>query len=453
MVFTSLEFLFLFLPLSILLHAAAPERCRNGVLLLLSVLFLIGGGLPRLGLFLAMLLCSYGCGLFLERCKGKHVLCGVLLILLFLLHGVLLAVLRPSSYSSAVAAWLYPLGISYLALQGIGYCLDIAKGSIPAEHRLLSFATYYLFYPKVLMGPVVSYADWKQILSEKQCDVPQIGAGLRLLVLGLGKKLLLANSAGLLHEVVQQSAGSEHSMLAAWLSVLSFAAQLWLEGAAYSDMACGLASCYGLRLPENFGPLVLSKTVTDWVRNWNCTVVQWFHRSMYLPVSTKHWYGIAGQTIWIWLWIGVWCGNGVQFIGCGIWMGICMTLEYLLQRKMRHWYPSVQHIWTAAWLLGAVILLQASSLPDLQENLTVLFGRGRLIREQDQYLLFNGGLELAAVLALLMVLPKWNTVRAVYEKKAAALFRVLEPVGLLLLLLTSAAVLFYQQDVSILFQL
>lgn len=313
MVFTSLEFLFLFLPLSILLHAAAPERCRNGVLLLLSVLFLIGGGLPRLGLFLAMLLCSYGCGLFLERCKGKHVLCGVLLILLFLLHGVLLAVLRPSSYSSAVAAWLYPLGISYLALQGIGYCLDIAKGSIPAEHRLLSFATYYLFYPKVLMGPVVSYADWKQILSEKQCDVPQIGAGLRLLVLGLGKKLLLANSAGLLHEVVQQSAGSERSMLAAWLSVLSFAAQLWLEGAAYSDMACGLASCYGLRLPENFGPLVLSKTVTDWVRNWNCTVVQWFHRSMYLPVSTKHWYGIAGQTIWIWLWIGVWCGNGVQF--------------------------------------------------------------------------------------------------------------------------------------------
>lgn len=215
MVFTSLEFLFLFLPLSILLHAAAPERCRNGVLLLLSVLFLIGGGLPRLGLFLAMLLCSYGCGLFLERCKGKHVLCGVLLILLFLLHGVLLAVLRPSSYSSAVAAWLYPLGISYLALQGIGYCLDIAKGSIPAEHRLLSFATYYLFYPKVLMGPVVSYADWKQILSEKQCDVPQIGAGLRLLVLGLGKKLLLANSAGLLHEVVQQSAGSERSMLAA----------------------------------------------------------------------------------------------------------------------------------------------------------------------------------------------------------------------------------------------
>ena len=105
MVFTSLEFLFLFLPLSILLHAAAPERCRNGVLLLLSVLFLIGGGLPRLGLCLAMLLCSYGCGLFLERCKGKHVLCGVLLILLFLLHGVLLAVLRPSSYSSAVAAW------------------------------------------------------------------------------------------------------------------------------------------------------------------------------------------------------------------------------------------------------------------------------------------------------------------------------------------------------------
>ena len=103
--------------------------------------------------------------------------------------------------------------------------------------------------------------------------------------------------------------------------------------------------------------------------------------------------------------------------------------------------------------MGAVILLQASSLPDLQENLTVLFGRGRLIREQDQYLLFNGGLELAAVLALLMVLPKWNTVRAVYEKKAAALFRVLEPVGLLLLLLTSAAVLFYQQDVSILFQL
>ena len=94
MVFTSLEFLFLFLPLSILLHAAAPERCRNGVLLLLSVLFLIGGGLPRLGLFLAMLLCSYGCGLFLERCKGKHVLCGVLLILLFLLHGVLLEIGR-----------------------------------------------------------------------------------------------------------------------------------------------------------------------------------------------------------------------------------------------------------------------------------------------------------------------------------------------------------------------
>ena len=94
-------------------------------------------------------------------------------------------------------------------------------------------------------------------------------------------------------------------------------------------------------------------------------------------------------------------------------MGICMTLEYLLQRKMRHWYPSVQHIWTAAWLLGAVILLQASSLLDLQENLTVLFGRGRLIQEQDQYLLFNGGLELAAVLALLMVLPKWK--KTAYE--------------------------------------
>ena len=347
MLFSSIPFLYYFLPAVVLLYLLAPRRAKNAALLLASLVFYAWGEPKYLLLMAADILLGYVFGLLLERRRSRALLAlavagPVALLAFFKYSGFLLGGLFPALLRVAL-----PIGISFYTFQILSYLVDVWRGETAAQRSLLDFAAYVALFPQLVAGPIVRYSSIAAELEDRQTDWDGAAEGLQRFLLGLGKKVLLANVLG---ELVE-SCGAASSALGAWLAAVAYALQIYFDFSGYSDMAIGLGRFFGFHFPENFRYPFLSRSAAEFWRRWHITLGSWFRDYVYIPLGGSRvpkWKWVRNLLI-VWALTGLWHGAAWNFVLWGLFFAALLLLE-----RLTHWNPPAPL--AHAYVLLAVVL-------------------------------------------------------------------------------------------------
>ncbi|MCI8609771.1 MAG: MBOAT family protein [Firmicutes bacterium] len=387
MVFSSISFLYYFLPVVFLLYFALPKRSGNGVLLLASLVF-YGYGEPRYLLLMGIsILTAWALGLIVPRSRAAF----------FLSVGISLGFLVWFKYadffveSFATATGIpveplkigLPIGISFYTFQILSYTIDLYRGKIKPQANPLRFATYVALFPQLIAGPIVVYASVEQQLDpcRRQRSVAAVYEGARRFIIGLAKKALLANGLGEFTALLGTMGAEEGSVLFYWIRIISFAMQIYFDFSGYSDMAIGLGRMLGFSFPENFNYPYIAGSITEFWRRWHMTLGGWFREYVYIPLGGNR----VSATRWVlnlfvvWGLTGLWHGAAWNFVVWGLFHGFLLMMEKLWLLRLLEKAPSwLSHLYVLFSILIGLTFFQADSLGDALENLGVMFGFGGL---------------------------------------------------------------------------
>lgn len=410
MVFSSIVFLFRFLPLFFILYYLAPRGMKNGILFLGSLIFYAWGEPVYVLLMLFSTIVDYTHGRLLERARGKgrarlillSSVCINLAVLCFFKYADFLV----QSVNSLLGTSLpllnlpLPIGISFYTFQTMSYTIDVYRGEARVQKNILDFGVYVTMFPQLIAGPIVKYRDVQDRLSHRAVSLDFVSAGMKRFCLGLAKKVLLANNIGELWVTVSGMGFGERSTLTAWLGILAFAFQIYFDFSGYSDMAIGLGEMLGFRFPENFNYPYISASVTEFWRRWHISLGSWFREYVYIPLGGNR-KGMIRQILNIlivWLLTGIWHGAGWNFLLWGLWFAIALILEKLFLGKVLSWLPrGVGMVYTAFVVLGGWVLFALSTPAEIWDYSRALAGAGsRLVDRQALYL----GREYAVLLVI-----------------------------------------------------
>ena len=332
MLFSSVTFLFFFLPITLMLHQLLPWRWKNHVLLAASVLFYASGEPVYILLLAFSAFVGWLHGLYMTRHPGKKwvlvsAICWNLVFLLFFKYADFLTGSINSLLGTAIPALglSLPIGISFYTFQNMSYVIDVYRGESKAERNFASYATYLCLFPQLIAGPIVRYSDVARELRERSVDTAQFSRGVIRFLVGLGKKVLLANSIGVLAELTVP----DGSVLFSWLRAIAYTFQIYFDFAGYSDMAIGMGAMMGFQFPENFNYPYLSRSVAEFWRRWHMTLGGWFRDYVYIPLggsrtSTIKW---VRNVLIVWMLTGIWHGASWNFLLWGLYYGILLLVE------------------------------------------------------------------------------------------------------------------------------
>ena len=390
MVFSSLSFLTLFLPLTLAAYYISPRRARNAVLFAVSLVFYAWGEPVYVLLMLFSALSDYAHGLLLEKWDGRPglrraALVSSVCINLGLLGFFKYAGLAVSTLNSAlgtslpVPAVALPIGISFYTFQTMSYTIDVYRRKCPAQHNLLTFGCYVAMFPQLIAGPIVRYVTVADELHSRRESFDGFYEGVCRFLIGLAKKLVLANGAGALWEAVSAQAPAQLSALSAWLGILAFAFQIYFDFSGYSDMAIGLGRMFGFTFPENFRYPYLSRSVSEFWRRWHITLGDWFREYLYIPLGgnrvsvPRNLFNLAV----VWLATGLWHGASWNFLLWGGYFGLLLILEKFVFGKLLQRLPAFfGWLYTAlAVLLGWVLFAFEDAVAGLS-YLSAMLGGG-----------------------------------------------------------------------------
>lgn len=370
MVFNSVVFLFCFLPLALLVYYVTPGKAKNTVLLLESLLFYCWTGVAFLPLILCLIVFNYLWGIvtaaFRTRLKGFLLLVAVVVNLGVLVYfkyaNFLIDTLNQIAgfgLSSLDIGDVLPLGISYYIFKIISYEADVYTGKVKPEKNPITFGCYVLFFPQLIVGPIVKYRDMMEQLhkNKDRCSLAQIECGAELFVFGLAKKVILADSIGALWSDIIANGGvglQNVSTPLAWLGILAYSLQLYFDFAGYSEMSNGLAAMLGFDCPVNFDLPYISGSITEFWRRWHISLSSWFRDYIYIPLGGNR-KGKARQLfnmLLVWAATGIWHGASWNFICWGLYYFVLLTIEKLFLLK----YLKKGRIWPHIYTLFLVVL-------------------------------------------------------------------------------------------------
>ena len=332
MLFSSVTFLFFFLPITLMLHQLLPWRWKNHVLLAASVVFYASGEPVYILLLAFSAFVGWLHGLYMTRHPGHRgalvsAICWNLVFLLFFKYADFLTGSINSLLGTSIPALglSLPIGISFYTFQNMSYVIDVYRGDSKAEKNFASYATYLCLFPQLIAGPIVRYSDVARELQERTVDTAQFSRGVVRFLVGLGKKVLLANSIGVLAELTVP----DGSVLFSWLRAIAYTFQIYFDFAGYSDMAIGMGAMMGFQFPENFNYPYLSRSVTEFWRRWHMTLGSWFRDYVYIPLggsrtSTIKW---VRNVLIVWMLTGIWHGASWNFLLWGLYYGILLLVE------------------------------------------------------------------------------------------------------------------------------
>ena len=332
MLFSSVTFLFFFLPITLMLHQLLPWRWKNHVLLAASVLFYASGEPVYILLLAFSAFVGWLHGLYMTRRPGHRgalvsAICWNLVFLLFFKYADFLTGSINSLLGTSIPALglSLPIGISFYTFQNMSYVVDVYRGESKAEKNFASYATYLCLFPQLIAGPIVRYSDVARELRERSVDTAQFSRGVIRFLVGLGKKVLLANSIGVLAELTVP----DGSVLFSWLRAIAYTFQIYFDFAGYSDMAIGMGAMMGFQFPENFNYPYLSRSVAEFWRRWHMTLGGWFRDYVYIPLggsrtSTIKW---VRNVLIVWMLTGIWHGASWNFLLWGLYYGILLLVE------------------------------------------------------------------------------------------------------------------------------
>ncbi|MCQ2510512.1 MAG: MBOAT family protein [Lachnospiraceae bacterium] len=388
MVFSSIPFLYYFLPITMLLYLLVPKKLKNAVLLASSLLFYAWGEKLLVVLFAGSILVGWGTGLLLER-THKPLHRKMLLGLALLFDLGLLGYFKYADFFLAnINALLgtdlpllhvaLPIGISFYTFQLLSYNIDVYRQTVPAQKNPVNFAAYVSMFPQLIAGPIVRYADVCDSLSNRKHSLEMISSGITRFSIGLGKKVLLAN---LLGEFCSQfRSTTQPAVLYYWLYALCYTLQIYYDFSGYSDMAIGLGRIFGFRFMENFNYPYISASVTEFWRRWHISLGSWFRDYVYIPLGGNR-KGLQRQLINIlvvWMLTGLWHGAAWNFVLWGLFYALLLTIEKMGFKKWLDGHKLFGHIYTLAAVILGFLIFNAEGISGILQDLSGLFSFGRL---------------------------------------------------------------------------
>ena len=453
MVFSGIPFLYYFLPATVLLYLAAPRKLKNAVLLLASLVFYAWGEQRLVLLFAATILLGWLLGLLIERFRGK-VWSRVFLWLSVLTTLGLLGYFKYADFfmeslnsafglSMPLLKVALPIGISFYTFQILSYTIDVYRGDVVAQRNLIDFAAYVSMFPQLIAGPIVRYSDIAGQLTDRVHSLDKVASGVRRFVVGLGKKVLIANVLGQLCTQFRQTA--QPSVLFHWLYAVAFMLQIYFDFSGYSDMAIGLGRLFGFDFPENFNYPYISKSITEFWRRWHMTLGSWFRDYVYIPLGGNR-RGIGRQLVNIlvvWMLTGLWHGAAWNFVLWGVFYALLLTAEKLGLKKALDNHGALGHVYVLLAVLLGFVLFNADSLGQAAQDIAGMFAFGKLplfSAEAVYYLRSYGVVLLLAVLGA-TPLPKRAIAALSGNRVLSRGWNVLEPLLLTALLLVVTAYL------------
>ena len=367
MLFSSITFLYYFLPCVLFLYFIVPHRLKNTVLLL-SSLFFYAWGEPYYVLFMLGSICvGYLTGLGIEKYQDTPRAKWILAVSAAL-HVVVLFGFKVSES--------LPIGISFYTFQVISYMVDVYRKDVPAQKNVLDFATYVSMFPQLIAGPIVRYADIEKQLKNREHSIENAAYGIRRFVLGLSKKVLLANTLGELCEIFRAS--NDKSILFYWMYAVAFALHVYFDFSGYSDMAIGLGRMMGFRYQENFNYPYISKSITEFWRRWHISLGSWFRDYVYIPLGgnrvnkSRYLFNI----LLVWALTGLWHGGAWNFVVWGLYFAVLLMVEKLWLLKAMERHKVLGHLYAIIIVLIGFVIFDATNLNQAWEYIGAMFGFG-----------------------------------------------------------------------------
>lgn len=383
MLFTSISFLYYFLPALIIIYFITPKKYKNIILLIASLLFYFYGEPKYVFLMIAEIIIAYIGAILIDKYKNqsKNILITTLFIHVFLLiifkytDFIIQTINDISNANIKLLNIALPIGISFYTFQIISYIIDVYNGKVNVQKNIIKLATYVSLFPQLVAGPIVRYQTVEKELDDRVHSFNNFAYGIRRFSIGLAKKVLIANALGELCS--KASATSEKTIVFFWIFGISYMLQLYFDFSAYSDMAIGLGRIFGFHFPENFNYPYISKSITEFWRRWHISLSTWFKDYIYIPLGGNRdgKYKQIRNILIVWLLTGIWHGANWTFLIWGLLFGIILIIEKIFLNKFMEKLPSfIRRIYVLFIVMILFIIFNSDNMSVALTNIKGLFG-------------------------------------------------------------------------------
>ena len=441
MVFSSTIFLCVYLPLVLLGYYICPKKGRNLFLLIVSLVFYAWGEPKYVFLMIFSILVNYIFGRLMDKNRGRQKRMKLLLVLSVVIDLGLLSVFKYTDFiitnvnaifgsSFDLLKIALPIGISFYTFQAMSYTIDVYRDDVRVQKNLIDFGMYITMFPQLIAGPIVRYADVQDQLAERSVTTADFSEGVMRFVVGLGKKVLLANQMGAVWSEIY-ALGGDVSALMAWTGAIAYTFQIYFDFSGYSDMAIGLGRMFGFKFPENFRYPYQSVSITDFWRRWHITLSTWFKEYLYIPLGGNR-CGLARQALnllIVWSLTGFWHGAGWNFVMWGLYYFVILFIEKLFLLKALDKLPKLfRHVYALLLIVIGWVIFASDDVSVLLPYLGSMFGANGAVGGMDVYTLFTKAVLLIICCVASTELPKrlfLSATGAMNEKAAFTIKSVL----------------------------
>ena len=457
MVFSSLVFIFVFLPITLFIYYLSPKKFKNLVLLIASLIFYAWGEPIYIFLMIFTTIFSYFSAILIDKYKnGKgsslaifilSVIMNLCVLCFFKYYGFFIDNINNLfSMNINVKKLPLPVGISFYTFQTLSYIIDVYLQKVPVQKNIISFSTYVTMFPQLVAGPIVKYGDINKQLDNRKESLDKFGEGVSYFIRGLSKKVLLANNIGLLWSNVKALSPDKLSILSAWLGILAFTFQIYFDFSGYSDMAIGLGKFFGFDLMENFNYPYISKSITEFWRRWHISLGSWFREYVYIPLGGNK-KGALKQyrnLFIVWFLTGFWHGANWNFIIWGLYFGVLITFEKIFILKWLDKLPSfINHIYTLIIIIVGWAIFEFENTNVMFSFIKIMFGMGSnpFIDSQSIYYLYTNLFLFILAVVFSTPLPKKLFEKFIYNIKLNSYTKLAVPAIYLILIFLCTAYL------------
>ena len=348
MLFSSMTFLYVFLPIVLLLYLITKKELHNPILLAASIIFYAWGEPKYLAIMLLTILVNYFGALLIQNSTKRKKLFLILTVIAnlgFLIYFKYFNFIIANcnnllNLNINALDIIMPIGISFYTFQAMSYVIDVYRGEVKAQNDLYKVALYICLFPQLIAGPIIKYHDIEEQIESREVEFDKVSMGVKRFIVGLSKKVLIANTLGVVADKVFIQDPTTFSHLTAWLGALSYTLQLYFDFSGYSDMAIGLGLIFGFRFMENFNYPYTSKSITEFWRRWHISLSTWFKEYVYISLggNRKGKFRTLVNLAIVFLLTGIWHGAQWTFIVWGIWQGVFIIIEKISNFNQRRFY-------------------------------------------------------------------------------------------------------------------
>ena len=448
MVFSSTIFLCVYLPLVLLGYYICPKKGRNLFLLIVSLVFYAWGEPKYVFLMIFSILVNYIFGRLMDKNRENKKRLKLMLVLSVVIDLGLLSVFKYTDFiitnvnaifgsSFDLLKIALPIGISFYTFQAMSYTIDVYRNDVRVQKNLIDFGMYITMFPQLIAGPIVRYADVQDQLAERSVTTADFSEGVMRFVVGLGKKVLLANQMGAVWSEIY-ALGGDVSALMAWTGAIAYTFQIYFDFSGYSDMAIGLGRMFGFKFPENFRYPYQSVSITDFWRRWHITLSTWFKEYLYIPLGGNR-CGLARQALnllIVWSLTGFWHGAGWNFVMWGLYYFVILFIEKLFLLKALDKLPKLfRHVYALLLIVIGWVIFASDDVSVLLPYLGSMFGANGAVGGMDVYTLFTKAVLIVICCVASTELPKrlFLSATGAMNEKAAFTIKSVMTIALLAL--------------------